>query len=346
MEVKVHQIAELIKAEIEGNGEAIITHPDKIEDAGPGAITFYSNPKYEKFLYETLATAVIVEENFIPTRPVSATLLRVSNVYLALSELFQYYEKNESRPIGISEKASLGKNISLGEDIYIGDFSVIEQGTTIGEGSHISSQVYIGENVHIGEKVMIYPGVRIYKNCRIGDRVVLHANAVIGSDGFGFAHDEEGNYIKIPQIGNVVLGDDVEIGANTVIDRASMGVTLIESGVKLDNLIQVGHNVVIGKNTVIAAQTGIAGSTKIGENSRIAGQVGIAGHLSIGAGSEIGAQSGIGSNLKEGGRYFGTPALGVGAFHRSHVVFKELPELRKMIFKMNKKLDEHFPPSE
>lgn len=346
MEVKVRQIAELIKAQIEGNGEAVITHPDKIEDAGPGAITFYSNPKYEKFLYTTRATAVIVDQDFKPTRPVSAALLKVPNVYIALSEIFQFYEKNEVRPIGISEKASIGKDVNLGKEVFIGDFSVVEQGATIGAGSHIAAQVYIGENVLIGEGVTIYPGVRIYKNCRIGDRVILHANAVIGSDGFGFAHDAEGNYIKIPQIGRVDLGDDVEIGANTVIDRASMGVTKIENGVKLDNLIQVGHNVVIGKNTVIAAQTGIAGSTKIGENSKIGGQVGVAGHLSLGVNSQIAAQSGVGFNTEEGGQYFGTPAIEARAFQRSHVVFKQLPELRRMIFKINRKLEDHFPEEE
>lgn len=346
MEIKVHQIAELIKAEIEGNDEAVITHPDKIEDAGAGAITFYSNPKYEKYLYETGATAVIVQDDFEPSRPVDAVLLRVPDVYVALSQLFHFYEKIQQKPAGISDKASVAESVKLGDDIYIGDFSVVEEGATIGTGSSIDSQVYIGENVKIGKDVKIYPGVRIYKNCQIGDRVVLHANAVIGSDGFGFAHDSEGNYLKIPQIGRVELGDDVEIGANTVIDRASMGVTLIENGVKLDNLIQVGHNVVIRKNTVIAAQTGIAGSTEIGESSRIGGQVGIAGHLRIGPQSQIAAQTGIGSDLKGGGAYLGTPSMEARAFQRSHVVFKELPELRKMIFRIDKKLKELIPPSE
>jgi len=346
MEIKVRQIAELIKAEIEGNDQAVITHPDKIEDAGAGAITFYSTPKYEKYLYATGATAVIVQHDFLPAQPVDAVLLRVPDVYIALSQLFQYYEKNQKKPTGISEKASVAENVELGDNIYIGDFSVVEEGVSIGEGSCIDSQVFVGENVRIGRNVKIYPGVRIYKDCRIGDGVVLHANAVIGSDGFGFAHDEEGNYIKIPQIGRVELGDDVEIGANTVIDRASMGVTLIESGVKLDNLIQVGHNVVIRKNTVIAAQTGIAGSTEIGKNSRIGGQVGIAGHLRIGAESQVAAQTGIGSDLKGGEAYLGTPSMEARAFQRSHVVFKQLPELRKMIFRIDKTLKELIPPSE
>lgn len=338
MKVKIHQIAELIKAKVEGNPDAVITHPDKIESAGEGAITFFINPVYEKHLYHTRATAVLMDKNYQLSKPVPATILRVENVYLALSELIRYYEDTKLTPSGISEQATLGEDVEIGENVFVGPYTVIESGTRIGDNSYIGSQVYIGKNVQIGRNNRLYPGVRIYNDTVIGNEVVLHSNAVLGSDGFGFAQNEEGQYIKIPQIGHVEIGDRVEIGANTVIDRASMGKTVLEEGVKLDNLIQVGHNVIIGKNTVIAAQTGISGSTKIGENNQVGGQVGIAGHIRLGSNIKIGGGSGIISDMEDGGNYFGTPAMPLKDFMRSYAVFRQLPNMDKALYAVKKQL--------
>lgn len=339
MQVKIRQIAELIQAEVEGNPDAIVTHPDKIESAGAGAITFLSNPKYEKHLYSTEATAVIVDKDYKLTQPVPATLLRVENAYLALSTLFQYYESQKTKPKGISELAYLHANVQIGDDAYVGPFTMIEDDVVIGENAQIGSQVYIGSGVRIGDDVRIYPGVKIYHESQLGDQVTLHSNAVIGSDGFGFAPDENGAYAKIPQIGHVEIGDHVEIGANTVIDRASMGKTIISQGVKLDNLVQIAHNVVIGKNCVIAAQAGVSGSTQIGENSQIGGQVGTAGHIVIGSNSKIGGQAGVISDLEGGQNTFGTPAMNIGQYMRSYAIFRQLPEFRKEIHRLRKQVE-------
>ena len=340
MKVKIRQIAELIQAEIEGNPDEVVTHPDKIESAGAGAITFFSNPKYEKYLYTTQATAVIIGKDYQLSRPVPATLLRVENAYLALSTLFNFFEGQKTEPEGISDLAYLHESTEIGKDSYVGPFTVVEKGVKIGANSRIGSQVYIGPGVRIGHHVRIYPGVKIYHDCRIGNHVIVHSNAVIGSDGFGFVKNELGEYIKIPQIGHVEIGDHVEIGASTVIDRASMGKTIVHQGVKLDNLIQIGHNVVIGKNCVIAAQTGIAGSTSIGENTQIGGQVGTAGHIHIGANSKIAGQSGVMSDVEEGQDFFGSPAFNMGNYMRSYVVFRQLPELRKEIQQLKKQMEE------
>ncbi|MBY5957869.1 UDP-3-O-(3-hydroxymyristoyl)glucosamine N-acyltransferase [Membranicola marinus] len=341
MKVKVHQIADLIKAEVEGNPDEMITHPDKIETAGRGAITFFSNPKYEKYLYSTQAAAVLIDANYQLSKPVPATLLRVENVYLALSELFSFFDQNKPKPAEISNQASIHAGATLGKDAFVGAFTVIEADVSIGDHAQIGSQVYIGAGVHIGDHVRIHPGVKIYHGCQIGDHVVLHANAVIGSDGFGFAQDDKGQYTKIPQIGHVEIGDYVEIGANTVIDRASMGKTILHQGVKLDNLIQIGHNVVIGSNTVIAAQTGISGSTHIGENNQIGGQVGTAGHISIGSNLKIGGGTGIISDIKDGGNYFGTPAMPLKNFMRSYAIFRQLPAMDKDLHQLKKTVAEN-----
>lgn len=340
MNVKISQIADLIKADIEGNPDEFITHPDKIESAQAGAITFFSNPKYEKFLYQTQASAVLLDKNYKLTQPVPATLLRVENVYLALSALFEYFDKNRVKKEGVSKLAVVGEGVKMGKGVYIGPYAVVEDNVTIGDDAQIGPQVYIGAGTQIGHQVKIYPGVRIYHDCHIGDRVILHSNAVIGSDGFGFAPNEAGEYTKIPQIGVVVIGDDVEIGANTVVDRASMGKTIVSAGTKLDNLIQVGHSVVIGKNCVIAAQTGIAGSTRIGDNAQIGGHVGIAGHLNLGDNIKLGGMAGVNSNLKSEGEYFGAPAFELNNYMRSYVVFKNLPDLRKEVIQLRKQLDE------
>ncbi len=340
MKVKIHQIAELIQAEVEGNPDEVITHPDKIETAGAGAITFFSNPKYEKYLYTTQASAVIIGKDYQISQPVPATLLRVENAYMALSTLFNFIEGQKAEPVGISELAYLHESVDIGEDSYVGPFTVIEKDVKIAANAQIGSQVYIGPGVQIGHHAQIYAGVKIYHNCLIGDHVIVHSNAVIGSDGFGFVQNEEGEYKKIPQIGQVEIGDHVEIGANTVIDRAAMGKTILHQGVKLDNLIQVGHNVVIGKNCVIASQAGIAGSTTIGENTQIGGQVGTAGHIHIGANNKIAGQAGVISDVKEGQELFGTPAINLGNYMRSYAVFRQLPELRKEIHQLKKQVEE------
>lgn len=339
MKVKISQIAELIHADIDGNPEDIITHPDKIETAQAGSITFFSNPKYEKYLYTTRATAILLDKEYHLSQPVPATLLRVENVYLALSTLFSFFDKSQVKPSGISPLASVNPDATIGERVSIGPFAVVEAGVHIGENTHIGPQVYIGQEVHIGADCRIFPGVKIYHDCRIGDEVVIHANTVIGSDGFGFAVDESGEYAKIPQIGHVEVGDRVEIGANSVIDRASMGKTILEEGVKLDNLIQVGHNVIIGKNSVLAAQTGIAGSARIGENVQVGGQVGIAGHLKIGDNVKLGGKTGVISNLDGDENYFGSPSMPMNDFMRSYIVFRQLPHLRKEIHQLRKQLD-------
>lgn len=340
MKVKISQIAELINADIDGNPDEVITHPDKIETAEAGSITFFSNPKYEKFLYTTRATAVLLDKNFHLSQPVPATLLRVENVYLALSTLFSFFDKSRVGPSGISPLASVDADATIGDGVSIGPFAVVEAGAHIGRNTHIGPQVYIGTDVLIGEGCRIYPGVRIYHDCMIRNGVVIHANSVIGSDGFGFAVDERGEYAKIPQIGHVEVGDRVEIGANSVIDRASMGRTVLEEGVKLDNLIQVGHNVVIGKNSVLAAQTGVAGSARIGQNVQVGGQAGIAGHLQIGDNVRLGGQTGIISDLDGDENYFGTPAMQINDFMRSYAVFRQLPQLRKEVHRLKKQLDE------
>lgn len=338
MNVKISQIADLIKADIEGNPDVVITHPDKIESAQEGAITFFSNPKYEKHLYQTQASAVILDKNYTLTQPVPATLLRVENVYLALSILFELFDQSKLKQAGISKQASVHDSVQIGEGAHVGPYTVIEENVTIGNNAQIGPQVYIGAGVHIGDHARIYPGVRIYHSCRMGNHVVLHSNAVIGSDGFGFAPDEKGEYTKIPQIGFVDIGDHVEIGANTVIDRASMGKTVVEDGVKMDNLIQVGHNVVIGKNCVIAAQVGISGSSRIGDNSQLGGQSGVAGHLQLGENVQVGGQAGVITNLKSDRAYFGTPAIELNNYMRSYAVFKQLPELRREVYRLKKQL--------
>lgn len=339
MIVKISQIADLIKAEIEGNPDLDISHPDKIETAKEGAITFFSNPKYEKYLYSTEASAVLIDKNYHLTQPVPATLLRVENVYMALSTLFEFFDPGKLKKAEISKLACLDGDVVIGEEAYVGPYTVIEAGVKIGKNAQIGSQVYIGPGVHIGDHVRIYPGVKIYYNCHLGHHVVVHANAVIGSDGFGFAIDDEGKYSKIPQIGHVEIGDHVEIGANTVIDRASMGKTILHEGVKLDNLIQVGHNVVIGKNCVIAAQVGIAGSASIGDDTQIGGQAGIGGHLHVGTKARIGGQTAVISNLKSGENYFGSPAMELNKYMRSYAIFKQLPEMRKEIHRLKKQIE-------
>jgi UDP-3-O-[3-hydroxymyristoyl] glucosamine N-acyltransferase len=341
MQISAAALADLIHATVDGDPAAIITGPARIEDARQGDITFLANPAYEHHLYETEATAVLVSREFEPKGPVSPTLLRVDNVYETVRELLKVYQPDEAAQTvrQISEQACVDERAELGQDVRVGKFSIVGGGARVGSGTVILDQVFIGPGVRIGKNCLIYPGARILRNCEIGDNCTLHANVVIGADGFGFLPDGQGNYRKIPQVGNVVLENGVEVGANTTIDRATMGSTRIREGVKLDNLIQIGHNVEIGAHTVIAAQTGVAGSTKIGARCRIGGQVGFAGHLTIADGTNIQAQSGIARHISEPDQALGgSPAMNYRDWIKSSIIYTRLPELYKRLGRLEKKI--------
>jgi len=339
MQMTAKELAALISGRVVGDEEVTLHAPAKIEEATEGHITFLANPKYEEFLYTTKASAVLVSNDFVPKEKLTCTLIHVEDVYKTLALLLAQYGNGMESQAEISELAFISPEAQIGNTTSVGPFSVISSNATIGDSCTIYSQTYIGPDVKIGNNVIIYPGVRIYSGCVIGDHCVIHSNAVIGSDGFGFNKDENGVYQKVPQIGNVVLGNHVDIGANTVVDRATMGSTIISDGAKLDNLIQIAHNVEVGSNTVIAAQTGIAGSTKIGEEAMIGGQVGIVGHIHIADKTMIQAGSGINRSIKEtGAKVYGYPALPYTQYLRAYAVFKELPDLRKRLELLEKQL--------
>lgn len=341
MQISAKQIATILEAEIEGNADVIVSHPDKIEDGSTGGITFLANPRYEEYVYTTQASVVVVSQDFIAQKPIKVTLLKVGNVYEAFASLLSFYDQTiQQRPEGISSLAFIHPDATIGDEVSIGRFVTIEKDAVIGKGTVIFDQVYIGANVTIGEEVIIFPGARVMHQCKIGKQCVLHSNVVIGSDGFGFAPNENGQYSKIPQVGNVILEDHVDIGANSSIDRATMGSTIIRQGTKIDNLVQVGHNAEIGAHTVIAAQTGVAGSTKIGAHCRIGGQVGFAGHITIADGTQIQAQSGIAKSIKKPNQYFfGSPAIGYKDFIRSYGVFKKLPDIYRQLHRLEKEVE-------
>jgi UDP-3-O-[3-hydroxymyristoyl] glucosamine N-acyltransferase len=340
MQFTVQQVAQILGGEIEGDAQALISNLGKIQEAKSGDIAFLANPKYENFIYTTQATAVIVSKDFQPKQHVSATLIRVTDAYSAFSKLLETYEKMIlSDKKGKENPCFIHETATLGEETYVGAFAYIGEKAKIGNKVKIYPNVYIAENVSIGENTIIYAGVKIYKNCIIGSNCIIHAGTVIGSDGFGFAPQADGTYQTIPQIGNVIIEDNVSIGANTTIDRATMGSTIIKKGVKIDNLVQIAHNVVIGENTVIAAQAGIAGSTEVGSNCMLGGQVGLAGHIKIANKTMIGAQSGLGGNVEEEGLQLqGSPAFGVKDFYKTYAVFKKLPELYRQINDLERKL--------
>jgi UDP-3-O-[3-hydroxymyristoyl] glucosamine N-acyltransferase len=339
MEFTARQIADFLNGEVDGDPDVIVNDFSGIEEGKAGTLTFLANPGYEKHLYNTGATIVLVNREFAPSQPVPCTLVRVENAYQSIASLLELREKMKPVPEGIDEKAHIDPSARSGERVYIGQFSHISAGAVIGDGVIIHPQVFIGENVVIGNNSVLHPGVRIYHGCRIGQGCILHAGVVIGGDGFGFAPQSGSNYKKIPQVGNVILEDHVEIGSNTTVDRAMMGSTIIRRGVKLDNLIQVAHNVEIGENTVIAAQTGIAGSTRIGKDCMIGGQVGIIGHLSIADGVKIAAQSGVGVSVTEKNAVIqGSPAFQYGKYQRSYVLFKKLPELFQQISRLEQEI--------
>ena len=341
MEFTAKQIAELIHGEIIGNPDEIITGVSKIEEGKSGTLTFLANLKYAKYIYSTASSVVIVNSSFEPEKPVSATLIKVPDAYRAIAALLEMYEQSQPSKTGIEAPSYISESASYGEFVYIGAFAYIGENAKIGNNVKIYPQAYIGDNVVINDNTIIYSGVKIYKNCKIGNGCILHSGVVIGSDGFGFAPDENNDFKKIAQIGNVVLEDDVEIGANTTIDRATMGSTLVKRGTKLDNLIQIAHNVELGEHCVIAAQTGIAGSTKIGNNCMFGGQTGIAGHLSVTDNTKLAAQTGISKSItKAGSVLMGSPAMDVVRFNKAYVIFRKLPELYQTLLRLEKELED------
>jgi len=341
MEFNAATIAGFLKGEIEGDPEVKVNTVAKIEEGHSGALSFLANPKYEHYLYTTKSSIVLVNKDFMPSGKVEATLIKVENAYDAFASLLRLIDQARPRKKGIHPTAVIEPTASIGMDVYIGPYAYIGENCTIGDGCSIFPHVFLGDNTNIGKNCTLFPGVKIYHDCIIGMNCIIHAGTVIGSDGFGFAPQSESEFMKIPQIGNVVIEDNVEIGANVAIDRATMGSTVIRKGVKLDNLIQIGHNVEIGENTVMAGQTGIAGSTKIGRNCMFGGQVGVSGHLKIADGVKIGAKSGIPGDVKnENAILFGYPAFEHKDFIRSFVVFKKLPELKSKIEELEKLIEQ------
>ena len=339
MEFSAQQIAEFLKGEVVGNKDIKVSDFAKIEEGRSGTLTFLANPKYTHYIYETHADIVIVNKTFEPEHAISATLIKVDDAYQSVAQLFTLVNNLKPRKTGISAKADIAQSASIGKDIFVGAFVSIGENCKIGNNVTIYPNTQIGDNVFVGDGSIIYSNVSIYSDCVVGKNNIIHSGAVIGADGFGFAPDEEGHYHKIPQIGNVVLGDDVEIGANTTIDRATMGATHIGDGVKIDNLVQVAHNVEVGEYTAIAAQTGIAGSTKVGRRCIFGGQVGITGHISIADGTILGAQTGVSGNINEGGKVWaGSPVLPIDTFRRASVLIRKLPDIVHTVYDLEKKL--------
>jgi UDP-3-O-[3-hydroxymyristoyl] glucosamine N-acyltransferase len=327
MKFTAAQIAGILEGEVVGNPDAEVFKLAKIEEGTEGSLTFLANPKYVNFIYTTQATITIVNADFIPENHLTTTLIKVQDAYQSFTKLLEYYNQVKLMKSGIEQPSIISDNVSYGENLYLGSFSYVGKNVIIGNNVKIYPNCFIGDNVVIGDNCIFFAGVKIYSETIIGNNCNFHSGCVVGSDGFGFAPTENGTFNKIPQIGNVVIEDNVEIGANTTIDRATLGTTFIRKGVKLDNHIQVAHNVEIGENTVIAAQTGIAGSTKIGSNCLIGGQVGIAGHLTIGNNVRVQAQSGIGKNVADGETIQGSPAFNYGDYSKSYVHFRNLPKI-------------------
>lgn len=340
MQFTASQIAAMLGGNVEGNPDTVVSSLSKIEEGKPATLTFLANPKYTEYIYSTGASIAIVGDDFAPekTLPNTLTLIRVKDAYGSFAKLLEAYNQLRKPKPGIDEKAAVSASASIGENVYIGPFCYIGEGAVIGKGVSIYPNSYIGDGSKIGNNTVVYAGVRVYSDCQIGSDCTLHSGVIIGGDGFGFSPNSENNYAKVPQIGNVIIEDHVEVGANTTIDRATLGSTIIRRGVKLDNLIQIAHNVEIGENTVIAAQSGVAGSTRIGKNCMIGGQVGIVGHLTIADGTKIAAQSGVGHDIKEPNTIIqGSPAFGIMDYKKSYVGFRKLPELMQQIQELQKK---------
>lgn len=337
MKITVGQLAALVNGKVEGDESASIDNYAKIEEATQGCLTFLANPKYTHYIYTTKATAVLVRNDFVPEQHVNATLIRVNDPYETLAHLLNFVSQQQPVKQGIEQPCHLGSDMP--DDIYVGAFAYVGNNVKVGKNVKIYPQVYVGDNVTLGDDVILYPGVKIYHGCRIGNRCIIQAGAVIGSDGFGFAPKEDGTYEKIAQVGIVILEDDVEIGANTTIDRATMGATVVKKGTKLDNLIQIAHNVEIGENNVFAAQVGVAGSTKIGNHNMVGGQVGFSGHITIGDNNGIGAQSGIPKSIGNNLQIIGTPPVGIKEFYRNYLYIQRLSEMVHDIKDLKKAVD-------
>ena len=338
MKFTANQIADLLGGEIVGDENTVVFKLSKIEEGTPGSLTVLSNPKYTPYIYSTNASIAIVNQDFTPEKDISTTLIKVPNAYSAFSTLLEYYNQIKSSKSGIESPVFISDSAHIGTDVYVGAFTHIGANVSVGNNVKIYPNTYIGDNVTIGDNTTLCAGVKIYSDCEIGQHCTIEAGVIIGADGFGFSPNESGVYQKVPQIGNVIIQDHVDIGAGTTIDRATLGSTLIKTGVKLDNQIQVAHNVTIGENTVIAAQTGIAGSTKIGAHCQIGGQVGIVGHITIGNNVKIQAQSGISKNVPDNATLQGTPAFGYGEYYKSYVHFKNLPQLAKTLDELKKEI--------
>ena len=340
MEFTAGMIAGLIEGTVVGDPGAIVNNFAKIEEGKPGCISFLANDKYEHYIYETESSVVLVNNNFEPKKEIKATLIKVADAREAVAKLLQAYESMKPKRTGISDLAFIDPSAKVGENCYIGPFVAIAEGVEIGDGCVLHPHVTIGKNAKVGENTEIYSNAVIYHDCKVGNRCILHAGCVIGADGFGFQPTPEG-YDKIPQIGIAIIEDDVEIGANTCVDRAVMGATIVHKGVKVDNLVQIAHNVVVGSHTVMSGQTGIAGSTKIGEWCMLGGQVGVSGHINIPDRTMVGAQSGITSTIKQTGTtIMGYPAFGSQDFFRSSAIFRRLPEMNRTILQLQKEIEE------
>ena len=339
MKFTAQQIAGILEGDVIGNPDAEVSTLSKIEEGSNGSLTFLANPKYTPFIYTTKASVTIVNKSFKPENHLETTLIKVEDAYLAFSKILEYYNSVKLNKVGIEHPSFISESSKLGDDVYIGAFSYIADNVVIGENVKIFPNAYIGDNVVLGDNTIVFAGAKIYSETIIGKNCIVNSGAIIGADGFGFAPNENGGYNKIPQTGNVIIEDYVDIGAATTIDRATIGSTIIRSGVKLDNQIQIAHNVEIGKNTVIAAQSGVAGSTKIGENCQIGGQVGIAGHITIGNNVKIQAQSGIARNIKDNEMLQGSPAITLTDYNKSYVHFKNLPKIVKDINDLEKKVN-------
>ncbi len=339
MEFSAKQIAEYIQGVIEGDENATVHTFAKIEEGIPGAISFLSNPKYTHYIYDTQSSIVLVNKDFAPEKEVKATLIRVDNAYESLAKLLNLYEMSKPKKAGVDPLAYIAPTAKIGQNVYIAPFACVADGAEVGDNTVLHPHATVGTSAKVGSDCILYPHATVYHDCRVGNHCILHAGSVIGADGFGFAPSPEG-YEKIPQIGIVILEDNVEVGANTCIDRATMGATIIRKGVKLDNLIQIAHNVEVGSHTVMASQVGIAGSTKVGEWCMFGGQTGLAGHIKIGNKVNLGAQSGVPGSIKDGQNLIGTPPMELKAYFKSSAVFRKLPDMYHELNSLKKEIEE------
>lgn len=339
MEFSAKQIAAFVQGEIVGDENATVHTFAKIEEGVPGALSFLSNPKYTPYIYETKSSIVLVNKDFVPEQPISATLIKVNNAYESLAKLMTLYEQSHPKRVGIDPLAYVAPTAKIGKDVYLAPFACVGDGAVIGDGTALHPHATVGSNAKVGANCILYAHATVYHDCIVGNNCIMHAGSVVGADGFGFAPSPNG-YEKIPQIGIAILEDNVEIGANTCIDRATMGATIIHKGVKLDNLVQIAHNVEVGTNTVMASQVGVAGSTKIGEWCMFGGQVGIAGHITIGDKVNLGAQSGVPGSLKANQQLIGTPPMEMKPYFKSQAIFRKLPDMYKEMSALRKELEE------